>query len=205
MSLGEYIYLRLLGTTAAGTSTAAWPGLLDRHTGTWDSELLAAARIEPDQLSRDPPPDMPMTDLPSTLADDVSSRWPALAKAAWFAPVSDGYASNVGVGAVDEATMAATLATSGAIRVLVSADPAVVRSGLWCYRVARSHWLIRRGGQRRGPCRRVAAVRPGRPSGALPGEPTQWRSRLPDEADVPHGVARAVCRGHAPWMGGLPP
>lgn len=30
MSLGEYAYLKLIGTTAAGTSTAAWTGMLDR-------------------------------------------------------------------------------------------------------------------------------------------------------------------------------
>src|SRR3954464_2228668 len=56
MSLGEYAYLRLLGTTAAGTATAAWTGLLDRRTGRWDPELLGAAGIEADQLSevRDP-------------------------------------------------------------------------------------------------------------------------------------------------------
>jgi gluconokinase len=33
MSLGEYVYLRLRGVTAAGTSTAAWTGMLDRRTG----------------------------------------------------------------------------------------------------------------------------------------------------------------------------
>jgi len=41
MSLGEYVYLQLLGVTAAGTSTAAWTGMLDRRTGRWDPELLA--------------------------------------------------------------------------------------------------------------------------------------------------------------------
>jgi ribulose kinase len=40
MSLGEYIYLQILGVTAAGTSTAAWTGMLDRRTGQWDQELL---------------------------------------------------------------------------------------------------------------------------------------------------------------------
>ena len=33
MSLGEYIYWQILGVTAAGTSTAAWTGMLDRRTG----------------------------------------------------------------------------------------------------------------------------------------------------------------------------
>lgn len=41
MSLGEYAYLKLIGTLAAGTSTAAWTGMLNRREGTWDAELCA--------------------------------------------------------------------------------------------------------------------------------------------------------------------
>ena len=68
--------------------------------------------------------------------------WTALTEAVWFAPISDGFASNIGVGATDEATIAVTLATSGAMRVLVGADPPVIPSGLWCYRVGRAQWLL---------------------------------------------------------------
>jgi gluconokinase len=66
LSLGEYVYLRILGTTAAGTSTAAWSGLLDRHTGRWDAELVAAAGIEMDQLSKIRAPDSPMAGVTPT-------------------------------------------------------------------------------------------------------------------------------------------
>src|SRR3954471_8279577 len=51
MSLGEYIYLRLLGVTAIGTSTAAWTGLLDRRAGDWDLELLDACQISAELIS----------------------------------------------------------------------------------------------------------------------------------------------------------
>jgi len=137
MSLGEFVFLRLVGRTAAGTSTAAWTGLLDRHTAAWDPELVAAAGIDASQLSEIRHPVSPLTDV-----DLIAGRWPALKKACWFPVIADGFASNVGVGAVDEATMAATLATSGAIRVLVSSDPPRVPQGLWCYRVGRSSWLL---------------------------------------------------------------
>ncbi len=137
MSLGECVFLRLVGRTAVGTSTAAWTGLLDRHTAGWDPELVAAAGIDRSQLSPIHHPDAPLTDV-----DTGAGQWPALREAAWFPAVSDGFASNVGVGAVDEATMGATLATSGAMRVLVSTDPPHIPQGLWCYRVGRAHWLL---------------------------------------------------------------
>jgi gluconokinase len=131
LSLGEYAYLRLLGSTAAGTATAAWTGLLDRRTGRWDPRILATAGIEADQLSEVRDPDRPLTDVD----DAVGRRWPVLRGAHWFAPISDGFASNLGTGALDETTAAVAAATSGAIRVLVPDIPEQIPSGLWCYRV----------------------------------------------------------------------
>jgi gluconokinase len=131
LSLGEYAYLRLLGTTAAGTATAAWTGLLDRRTGKWDPQMLEAAGVEADQLSEVRDPDRPLTDVDA----GVAKRWPVLDGARWFAPISDGFASNLGTGADDETTAAVAAATSGAIRVLVSDIPEQIPSGLWCYRV----------------------------------------------------------------------
>jgi gluconokinase len=131
LSLGEYAYLRLLGSTAAGTATAAWTGLLDRRTGRWDPGMLATAGIGADQLSEVRDPDRPLTDVDAA----VTQRWPVLAGAHWFAPISDGFASNLGAGAADETTAAVAAATSGAIRVLVPEMPEQIPSGLWCYRV----------------------------------------------------------------------
>lgn len=131
LSLGEYAYLRLLGTTAAGTATAAWTGLLDRRTGQWDPGMLAVAGIEADQLSEVRDPDRPLTDVDAGVAE----RWPVLAGARWFAPISDGFASNLGAGADEATTAAVAAATSGAIRVLVPDIPEKIPSGLWCYRV----------------------------------------------------------------------
>ena len=131
MSLGEYVHLRLLGTTAAGTSTAAWTGLLDRRTGRWDAGMLRAAGIGAGQLSEVRDPGRPLTEVDP----EVARRWPALAGAGWFPAISDGFASNLGAGAADETTAAVAAATSGAIRVLVQGSPEHVPPGLWCYRV----------------------------------------------------------------------
>ena len=59
--------------------------------------MLAAAGLEPEQLSEVRDPSAPLTDVSAS----VASRWPALAGAAWFPVVADGLSSNVGVGAVD--------------------------------------------------------------------------------------------------------
>ncbi len=137
MSLGEYAYLRLAGVTAAGTAVAAWTGLLDRRTGAWDTTMLQASGIDAGQLSEVRDPAHPLDD-----PDGAASRWPALRGARWFAPISDGFASNLGAGATDSTTAALTAATSGAIRVLVRDIPEQIPAGLWCYRVDAERSLL---------------------------------------------------------------
>lgn len=138
MSLGEYVYLRLLGTTAAGTSIAAWTGMLDRRTGRWDDELVAAAGLRTGQLGEIRDPAQPFDDAGAV----VASRWPALARSMWLPVVADGIASNIGAGATGEQAAALSAATSGAIRVLLHHIPATVPAGLWCYRVDRDRSLL---------------------------------------------------------------
>lgn len=138
VSLGEYLHLHLLGRTAVGTSTASWSGLLDRRTGAWDGEMLDLCGITADRLSpvRDP-------DQPLTVADNrLDSRWPALRGAKWFPTISDGLGASVGAGAVDERTIGASAATTGALRVMISVPVDHVPTGLWCYRVDRRRSLL---------------------------------------------------------------
>jgi gluconokinase len=133
-SLGEYVFSRLIGTAAAGTSTVAWSGLLDRHTGRLDDELLAAAGARAEQFS-------PIHDVAAPLPA-VATRWPALAGAAWFPVITDGFASNHGAGAIDRTRMAAATATSGALRVLLDGPADPLPFGLWNYRVDGARSLL---------------------------------------------------------------
>ena len=134
-SLGEYVWARLIGQPLAAASTVAWTGLCDRRTGGFDAELLAAAGLDPAQLS-----------APRELTEPVPAatpvRWPALARAVWFPVITDGLASNIGSGATDATVLTASTSTSGALRVLLdgAADP--LPFGLWNYRVGSGRTLL---------------------------------------------------------------
>jgi len=134
-SIGEFIQLRLAGATAVGTSTAAWTGLLDRRTGEWASPLLDAVGVGTERFS-------PLCDPDSWVEGAGTDQWPALRDARWFAPLADGLSSNIGSGATDPGTIGLAAATSGAMRVLVTGTPAVLPSGLWCYRISREQSLV---------------------------------------------------------------
>jgi gluconokinase len=134
-SLGEYILARLIGQPLAGTSTVAWTGLLDRRTGELDAALLAAAGVSPEQLS-------PPRDMSEPAPSAAPSRWPALARAAWFPVITDGFASNIGSGAIDATVLTAATATSGALRVLLDGPADPLPFGLWNYRVDAGRTLL---------------------------------------------------------------
>lgn len=138
LSLGEYVYARLLGQYAAAYSTAAWTGLLNRRSACWDEQLITAAGARLDQFS-------PLHDTTEPLdgsETEAARRWPALAQARWFPAVADGFSSNVGSGASDSSTLALAAGTSGALRVLVEGVPEQIPAGLWCYRVDRRRSLL---------------------------------------------------------------
>ncbi|WP_250006884.1 gluconokinase [Actinoplanes sp. M2I2] len=134
-SLGEYILARLIGEPLAGTSTVAWTGLLDRRTGELDAELLTAAGIGAEHLS-------PVRDLTEPAHPAAPQRWPALARAAWFPVITDGFASNIGSGATDATVVTAATATSGALRVLLDGPADPLPFGLWNYRVSAGRTLL---------------------------------------------------------------
>lgn len=137
LSLGEYVWWRLIGTTAAGTSTAAWTGMLNRHTCTWDADLCDLVGVDVGQLSPIAHPDQPLTPV-----TNVGATWPLLADAVWFAPISDGHSQSVGLGLVDSKQVVLSAATSGALRVLVDGDVENLPRGLWCNRIDGSRSIL---------------------------------------------------------------
>lgn len=142
VSLGDYLWFRLVGTVGTGTSTASWTGLVNRHTAQWDEPLVSdISGVDLEQLPVIHRPREPLTLTPER-ARKIAKRWPNLKAAQWYAPLSDGFSANVGLGAHDHTSIGASCATSGALRVVVTQQPEILPSGLWCYRVGRNHSLI---------------------------------------------------------------
>lgn len=138
MSLGEYVYFRLAKVRGLARSTAAWAGILNAHTGELDWPILTEVGAKLEWFAELKDPDEPGR----SAKKKVAKNWPALADAAWFHAIPDGWASNVGPGATDEKTVAVAAATSGAMRVILEEVPATIPEGLWCYRLSRSRCIL---------------------------------------------------------------
>ena len=148
MALGEYAALKLLGTPALGTVSAAWSGMIDRRTGEYVPELLEAVGVDVSAMgpALDPADALPVADTP------LAAEFPQLKDAVWVPVIGDGLAANLGIGALGEGTWGISTATSGAIRQLLSTEIPSLPSGLWAYRVDQQRTLV---GSAMSDCGRV--------------------------------------------------
>lgn len=136
LSVGEWLQESIFGVAQCSLSLAAWTGLLNRRSGDWDASTLAQIGLDRDRLSVID--DQPLGRLPDALAE----RWPPLRNSVWHGALADGYAANIGSGAITPDRAALTIGTSGALRVLVAGVPETVPRGLFCYRVSATQSLI---------------------------------------------------------------
>lgn len=142
LSFPEYALGRLCGDHAGAVTVcmASGTGLLDVHATQWDPEMLDASGIGPDDLS-------PLVDLgpPGYLRPEFARRWPALKNAQWFPALGDGACANVGSGAIGPETMALTIGTSAAVRLILPrpvGESWAVPEGLWAYRLDRERAVL---------------------------------------------------------------
>ncbi len=136
LSFGEYLHLKLLGTTACSISMASGTGLFNHATNDWDDETLEAIGISRTQLS-------PVVDFEPLDFSRPSPLIPRpLLNSAWFPALGDGACSNIGCGAIEPETAALMVGTSSVMRVMTTEENVKPPFGLWHYRADRQHHLI---------------------------------------------------------------
>ena len=133
--VGAFLYRRWFGKTVPMSySMASWTGMLDRRRLEWDAGLMEHLSLTADDLP-------PLDDYSSGqrgLAPDYANRWPALADVPFFLSIGDGAGANVGSGCVSAESVALTVGTSGAMRMLVPDAAPKIPEGLWGYRLGDS-------------------------------------------------------------------
>ena len=139
LSFGDYIALRLFGTTETSVSMASGTGIFDIRSLEWDRELLRFLKVKRENL-----PNIVESDSKSfQLSPTFAKRWPRLKNALWFPAIADGAADNIGSGCVTKDKAALMVGTSGAMRVAyVGEPPRQIPDGLWCYRVDRKRVIL---------------------------------------------------------------
>jgi gluconokinase len=132
VSLSDFIDMRLTGALSprSSLSAASWTGLLNRAALTWDADWLAALGLSADRLP--------------ALDESPHAAHPQLrlGDAAVFPAIGDGAAANIGSGCVDARSLAVTIGTTAAARIVTPHGPAALSGALWQYRVDGARALL---------------------------------------------------------------
>lgn len=137
--IGTFLYQRWFGKAIPMSySVASWTGLLNRADLKWDAAWSDVLGLTRDHFPVLADYDSVLTGLDSPYRE----RWPLLADVPFFLPLGDGAAANVGAGALNNNTIALSLGTTAALRIISTEKMPMVPAGLWSYRVDRSAHLI---------------------------------------------------------------
>jgi gluconokinase len=138
MSIGEYLFLTLLGEAAASTSMVSATGLWDQNRNDYDDELLSVLPVHREQFPEPAQMDRPLKQLRQEFKDTLSE----LDGIPWYPALGDGACDNIGSGCVSPENFALMVGTTGAMRVVFERQQIEIPAGLWCYRVDRRRAVV---------------------------------------------------------------
>ena len=129
VSMKELLVYRWFGEWLIDHGSASGTGYFDVRRRTWDQRALELARVGPERLSTPASCLTRRTGMRAAIAGTLS----LVRDVPLVLCSSDGALANVGVGAVDRTTMAVTLGTSAAARVVTEQPLLDGRGRTFCY------------------------------------------------------------------------
>jgi len=111
---------------------------LNVTTGNWDERALALTGVQPEQL----PEVVSGTTQEIGLLPDAASAMSIPAQTPFVYGAFDGALSNLGVGAIEKDTVAITIGTSAAVRVVTDHPVIDPKQRLFCYAVDNGLWVV---------------------------------------------------------------
>lgn len=135
-SLKDYIFEKMTGEWVVDKSSASASGLYNTHKMDWDEEILNYAGITREQL-----PPVVSTTYQSKLTDSAAQRLNLPENLPVVIGATDGVLVNVGIGAIEDGQLSATIGTSGAIRMLTKTPKVDSLGRTWCYNLTDDMWV----------------------------------------------------------------
>lgn len=134
----SYLFYRFFGCFRVDISVASGTGMFNINQRHWDADAIKRAGVKIDQLP----------EIVNGTAQEKGLR-PEMAKAMGLNPATpfvygafDGAMANLGVGALHSNTIAITIGTSAAVRVVTDHPVIDPQQRLFCYALDKYHWVI---------------------------------------------------------------
>ena len=134
----SYLFYRLFNVFRVDISIASCTGMLNIETADWDSQALSLAHVTPEQL----PEIVSGTTQQVGLTKEAQTAMAIPGDTPFIYGAFDGALSNLGVGALSKDTVAITIGTSAAVRVVTDHPVIDPQQRLFCYAVDNGLWVI---------------------------------------------------------------
>lgn len=134
----SYLFHEFFGTFKVDISIASCTGMFNINTGDWDDQALAMTKVKKDQL----PEIVNGTTQAIGLTAETQKAMGIPADTPFIYGAFDGALSNLGVGAIKQNTVAITIGTSAAVRVVTDHPVIDPQRRLFCYAVDNGLWVI---------------------------------------------------------------
>ena len=148
ISIKEYIFYKIFGEYVVDTSVASATGLLNLRTLKWDEEILDFLEMAYSSLSQVVSTKSKFIYANSVLPG-VEKQWLIPEGTPFIIGGSDGALANLGTGAVENSSMAISIGTSGAARIVIDKVETDLKMRTFCYHV-KDNWYIVGGASNNG-------------------------------------------------------
>lgn len=138
ISIKEYVFYRLFDQFIVDYSIASATGIFNLEKLDWDEEALQITGISKQQLSEP----VPTTHVVNGLNTEIAKQLGIPVDTPFIIGASDGVLANLGVGAIEEGSVACSIGTSGAIRTVVPKPTVDSKGRLFCYALTEDQWVI---------------------------------------------------------------
>jgi gluconokinase len=138
VSIKEYVFYHFFGEYVVDYSIASSSGMFNIFNLKWDSEALKLLDIDEVKLSST----VPTTYILRNLKTCISEKTGITKETAFVVGASDGCLANLGSNAIEAGTAAATIGTSGAVRVVSDKPLTDEKERVFCYVLAENKYVI---------------------------------------------------------------
>jgi gluconokinase len=135
-SIKDYIFAKLTTEWVLDRSTASASGIYNSTELKWDKDILKYLHINETAM-----PPVVSTTYCQTISKEAAKRLHLPLQVRVVIGATDGVLVNLGIGAVQEGQLSATIGTSGAIRMLTKQPKIDPKGRTWCYNLTDDLWV----------------------------------------------------------------
>jgi gluconokinase len=138
ISIKEYVLYHFFNEYVVDYSVASATGIFNIFELKWDEEALDILEIDESKLSIA----VPTTYIVKNLREEICARTGLTTQTSFVIGANDGCLANLGSNAIEEGIAAATIGTSGAVRIVSERPITDKKERTFCYYLAENKYVI---------------------------------------------------------------